>query len=44
VTALVVAGAVAPVIDRVYPLAEAPAAFARLASGDNRGKVVIEVP
>jgi NADPH:quinone reductase-like Zn-dependent oxidoreductase len=44
VTALVVEGAVAPVIDRVFPLAEAPAAFARLAAGHNRGKVVVEVP
>ncbi|RRR96872.1 NAD(P)-dependent alcohol dehydrogenase [Glycomyces terrestris] len=44
VTELVVAGAVAPVIDRVYPLAEAGAAFERIASGRNRGKVVVEVP
>lgn len=44
VTALVVEGAVTPVIDRVYPLAEAPAAFARIAAGANRGKVVVEVP
>ncbi|GAA1679932.1 NAD(P)-dependent alcohol dehydrogenase [Glycomyces endophyticus] len=43
VTALIVAGVVTPVIDRVYPLAEASAAFARLAAGDNRGKVVVEV-
>ncbi|WP_194202032.1 NAD(P)-dependent alcohol dehydrogenase [Glycomyces albidus] len=44
VTALVLDGAAAPVVDRVYPLAEAPAAFARIAAGDNRGKVVVEVP
>lgn len=43
VTALVLDGAVAPVIDRVYPLAETPAAFRRLAAGDNQGKVVVEV-
>ncbi|SDL17441.1 NADPH:quinone reductase [Glycomyces sambucus] len=43
VTALIVGGVVAPVIDRVYPLDRAPEAFARIASGDNRGKVVVEV-
>ncbi|WP_026924011.1 NAD(P)-dependent alcohol dehydrogenase [Glycomyces arizonensis] len=44
VTALIVDGAAAPVIDRVYPLGEAAAAFARLASGDNRGKIAVEMP
>nr|BFF26373.1 NAD(P)-dependent alcohol dehydrogenase [Glycomyces mayteni] len=43
VTALVLDGAVAPVIDRVYPLAAATTAFRRIAAGDNRGKVVVEV-
>lgn len=43
VTALVTEGAVAPVIDRIYPLEKTPEAFARLAAGDNRGKIVIEV-
>ncbi|MEU6248503.1 NAD(P)-dependent alcohol dehydrogenase [Glycomyces sp. NPDC047010] len=43
VTALVLDGAVSPVVDRVYPLAAAPTAFRRIASGDNRGKVVVEV-
>lgn len=43
VTASVVDGAITPVIDRVYPLSEAPAAFARLAAGENRGKIVVEV-
>lgn len=43
VTALVTEGAVAPVIDRIYPLEKTPDAFARLAAGDNRGKIVIEV-
>ena len=44
VTALVTDGAVVPVIDEVCPLEEAPAAFARLAAGDNLGKIVVEVP
>ncbi|ANC29704.1 NAD(P)-dependent alcohol dehydrogenase [Isoptericola dokdonensis] len=42
-TALVTSGAVVPVIDAVFGLEEAPAAFARLAAGENRGKVVVEV-
>jgi len=36
-------GELRPVIDSVVPLAEAPAAFARLASGHQAGKLVIEV-
>jgi NADPH:quinone reductase-like Zn-dependent oxidoreductase len=44
VAALLTDGAIVPAIDQVYPLEEAPAAFARLAAGDNLGKVVIEVP
>ena len=43
VTALVAQGAVTPRIDRVYPLRDAPAAFARLAAGESRGKLVVEV-
>lgn len=43
VVTLVADGAVGLVVDRVYPLEEAPAAFARLAAGDTQGKVVIEV-
>jgi len=43
VTALVVEGSAAPVIDRVFPLEEAPAAFAKLAAGEQRGKLVIEI-
>ncbi len=43
VTALVAQGAVTPRIDRVYPLRDAPAAFARLAAGESRGKLVLEV-
>jgi NADPH:quinone reductase-like Zn-dependent oxidoreductase len=43
VTALVVQGAITPRIDRVYPLRDAPAAFARLAAGESRGKLVVQV-
>ncbi|WP_186356516.1 NAD(P)-dependent alcohol dehydrogenase [Streptomonospora sp. PA3] len=44
VTALVTGGALVPAVDRVYRLDEAPAAFARLAAGDNRGKIVFGIP
>ncbi|WP_205325458.1 NAD(P)-dependent alcohol dehydrogenase [Glycomyces sp. YM15] len=44
VTALVIGGAAVAAVDRVFPLEEAPAAFARLAAGDNSGKIVIEMP
>ncbi|MFC3492609.1 NAD(P)-dependent alcohol dehydrogenase [Glycomyces rhizosphaerae] len=44
VTALLIDGEAVGVVDRVYPLEEAPAAFARLAAGDNLGKIVIEMP
>jgi NADPH:quinone reductase-like Zn-dependent oxidoreductase len=40
---LLSSGAVTPSIDRVYPLAEAPAAMQRLESGTVRGKVAIAV-
>jgi NADPH:quinone reductase-like Zn-dependent oxidoreductase len=40
---LVEDGAVRPAIDSVYPLAEAPAAFARSLARGKRGKVVIRV-
>lgn len=43
VATLVTDGAVVPAIDAVYPLEEAPTAFARLAAGDSRGKIVIEM-
>lgn len=36
-------GALRPVVDSVVPLADGPAAFARLAAGDQSGKLVIEV-
>jgi NADPH:quinone reductase-like Zn-dependent oxidoreductase len=40
---LIEAGKVTPVIDRTYPLAEAPEAIRYLAEGHARGKVVIRV-
>jgi len=40
---LIEAGKVMPVIDRNYPLAEAPEAVRYLAQGHARGKVVITV-
>ena len=38
---LIDTGKVTPVVNRTYPLAEAPAAIRRLAEGRVRGKVVI---
>jgi NADPH:quinone reductase-like Zn-dependent oxidoreductase len=43
ITRLIEAGAVTPVIDRAYPLAEAPAAIRYLAEGHAAGKVVVTV-
>jgi NADPH:quinone reductase-like Zn-dependent oxidoreductase len=40
---LIESGAVAPAIDRTYPLAEAPAAIRYLADGQARGKVVVTI-
>jgi NADPH:quinone reductase-like Zn-dependent oxidoreductase len=40
---LIEAGKVAPVIDRTYPLSDAPEAFRYLDAGHARGKVVIDV-
>jgi len=40
---LLAAGKVTPVIDRTYPLSEAPEALAYLEAGHARGKVVISV-
>jgi NADPH:quinone reductase-like Zn-dependent oxidoreductase len=40
---LVEAGRLRPVVDRTFPLAEAPAAVAHLTGGHVRGKVVVEV-
>jgi NADPH:quinone reductase-like Zn-dependent oxidoreductase len=42
-TELIEAGKVTPVIDRTYPLSEAPAAMRYLEAGHARGKVVITV-
>jgi NADPH2:quinone reductase len=39
---LVAAGVVRPVVDRVYPLRDVEEAFARLASGEQFGKVVVQ--
>lgn len=36
-------GALRPIVDRIYPLADAPAAFARLEQGEQLGKVVVSV-
>ena len=40
---LIDAGTITPSIDRTYPLAQAPDAVRRLASGEARGKIVITV-
>jgi NADPH:quinone reductase-like Zn-dependent oxidoreductase len=41
---LIDAGRIRPVVDRTYPLAEAPEAVAYLRAGHARGKVVVTVP
>jgi NADPH:quinone reductase-like Zn-dependent oxidoreductase len=41
---LVKTGRAKPVIDRVYPLSEARAAHERLESGEQLGKVVLDIP
>ena len=38
---LIESGAVVPVIDRTYPLHQAPAAFRHLESGHTQGKIVL---
>jgi NADPH:quinone reductase-like Zn-dependent oxidoreductase len=43
ITAALTAGTLAPVIDSVYPLADGREAYARLASGAQRGKVVLRI-
>jgi zinc-binding alcohol dehydrogenase/oxidoreductase len=40
---LVAAGRIRPVVDRVYPLAEARAAHERLEAGDQLGKIVLSI-
>lgn len=42
-TELIEAGSVKPAVDKVYPLAEAPAAIASLHEGQVRGKVVVRI-
>ncbi|HEV7196769.1 MAG TPA: zinc-binding dehydrogenase, partial [Pedococcus sp.] len=42
-TALVEAGALTPLVDRVYPLAETAAAVRHLVDGRATGKVVVAV-
>ncbi len=41
---LVVAGKARPVVDRVFPLAEARAAHERLEAGEQFGKIVLSIP
>jgi NADPH:quinone reductase-like Zn-dependent oxidoreductase len=43
ITAMVAAGELTPVIDRVYPLDDVPEAFRRLEAGEAHGKLVIAV-
>ena len=43
ITGLVEAGKVTPVIDRTYPLSQAPAAIQHLVDGHARGKIVVTV-
>ena len=43
VTRLAHAGRLWPEVDRIYPLAEAPTAFRRLAGGAQLGKVIVQV-
>ena len=44
ITSLVESGAIAPVIDRVFPFQDAQAALAHVESGRAKGKVVVELP
>jgi NADPH:quinone reductase-like Zn-dependent oxidoreductase len=41
---LVASGRAEPVVDRVYPLAEARAAHERLEAGEQFGKIVLRIP
>jgi NADPH:quinone reductase-like Zn-dependent oxidoreductase len=43
-TKLIEAGAVAPAVERTYPLSETPAAIAHMAAGRARGKLVVLMP
>ncbi len=42
-TELIEAGAVTPVVDRTYPLAEVPDAIRHLRGGQVRGKIAIRL-
>lgn len=44
VTALIEAGELTPVVDRTYPLADAPEGVRHVEQGHARGKVVVTVP
>lgn len=44
VARLVVGRRLEPVVDRVFPLAEAPAAFERMENGEQFGKIVVTTP
>jgi NADPH:quinone reductase-like Zn-dependent oxidoreductase len=41
---LIEAGAIRPVVDRVYPFAQAPEALAHVETGRAKGKVVVSPP
>jgi NADPH:quinone reductase-like Zn-dependent oxidoreductase len=41
---LIDAGKVRPVVDKVFPLAEAGAAHERLEAGEQLGKIVLSIP
>jgi NADPH:quinone reductase-like Zn-dependent oxidoreductase len=41
---LIAAGKARPVVDRVFPLAEARAAHERMEAGEQLGKIVFSIP
>jgi NADPH:quinone reductase-like Zn-dependent oxidoreductase len=41
---LIAAGRLRPLVDHVFPLAEARAAHERLEAGDQFGKIVLQIP
>ena len=41
---LVASGRALPVVDKVFPLAEAAAAHERLEAGEQLGKIVLRIP
>jgi NADPH:quinone reductase-like Zn-dependent oxidoreductase len=41
---LVKAGRAVPIVDTVFPLAEAAAAHQRLEAGDQLGKIILRIP